>query len=358
MRTHTNEGKVHSCSQCSKTFFGKSELAAHMRVHTGDKPYVCEICNRAFTQKGNLKTHQKTHMSLSFLSTAAAAAESVLPLSSSSSSSTSTRPPPPPPPPSTSASSSQSTPTSVSLSASVTSTPVSAPIGVPVVHIQSRAQPPPPPLLLSPEQVKTRVRQPPLDIVPSSAVASFRPPVPTPVVSTVSSTGITQASASTQNNILSPPSQAAAQRMGSVMMNALPTSQPQQRQQQRQQELQQELQQEQAQQMQVGHQVSLLSLACAQILQHAYTHIIDVFIARVGLGIPVPLLLHSAQSRYVSSYPFVRASPLSFAFTRAFLTVCLHSCISFLCRHMHSWLIAKPLCTLKSIYIHSFPERL
>merc|ERR1711871_1032063 len=40
--------KVHSCSFCRKGFKQRSNLVAHERIHTGEKPYVCEICNRGF----------------------------------------------------------------------------------------------------------------------------------------------------------------------------------------------------------------------------------------------------------------------------------------------------------------------
>ena len=33
----------HQCQKCSKGFFTRQELEAHMRVHTGDKPYQCPV---------------------------------------------------------------------------------------------------------------------------------------------------------------------------------------------------------------------------------------------------------------------------------------------------------------------------
>ena len=33
----------HQCQKCNKGFFTRQELEAHMRVHTGDKPYQCPV---------------------------------------------------------------------------------------------------------------------------------------------------------------------------------------------------------------------------------------------------------------------------------------------------------------------------
>ena len=33
----------HQCQKCKKGFFTKQELEAHVRVHTGDKPYQCPV---------------------------------------------------------------------------------------------------------------------------------------------------------------------------------------------------------------------------------------------------------------------------------------------------------------------------
>jgi len=50
----------HKCLHCPKSFFTRQELEAHIRTHTGDKPFVCKICNKAFARVHHLKRHQQT----------------------------------------------------------------------------------------------------------------------------------------------------------------------------------------------------------------------------------------------------------------------------------------------------------
>ncbi|KAJ7639057.1 hypothetical protein FB45DRAFT_419250 [Roridomyces roridus] len=49
------------CSQCSRSFTRKGDLARHSHVHTGVRPYVCPECGKAFSQSSGLKTHFNTH---------------------------------------------------------------------------------------------------------------------------------------------------------------------------------------------------------------------------------------------------------------------------------------------------------
>lgn len=51
------------CHICSRDFPREKSLQAHLRTHTGERPYNCDYpgCSRAFTQSGQLKTHQRLH---------------------------------------------------------------------------------------------------------------------------------------------------------------------------------------------------------------------------------------------------------------------------------------------------------
>lgn len=58
-----SDEKIHICRypKCGKVYKKTSHLRAHIRAHTGERPFVCKFCNKKFIRNDELLRHTRIH---------------------------------------------------------------------------------------------------------------------------------------------------------------------------------------------------------------------------------------------------------------------------------------------------------
>lgn len=58
----THEGiKNFGCDICGRMFATRRNVEEHRRIHTNERPYICDLCGKSFKQKASLFVHNRSH---------------------------------------------------------------------------------------------------------------------------------------------------------------------------------------------------------------------------------------------------------------------------------------------------------
>ncbi|XP_060524250.1 zinc finger protein 260-like isoform X3 [Cylas formicarius] len=53
--------KNFACDICNRYFATRRNVEEHRRIHTNERPYVCDLCGKSFKQKASLFVHNRSH---------------------------------------------------------------------------------------------------------------------------------------------------------------------------------------------------------------------------------------------------------------------------------------------------------
>lgn len=64
-RSHASSNSLHyfECNICGKFFNSRrrDRFMAHLRLHTGERPFKCNICGRGFNRQDHVTVHMRLH---------------------------------------------------------------------------------------------------------------------------------------------------------------------------------------------------------------------------------------------------------------------------------------------------------